>query len=323
MFKKWKKWKKLIHISILVTYTTYLSILKSFPNMKSFTTIIVGVIIPFIKYSILGGLLWGFVYTIFVCFRDFYNRMVRLENKMIDLINYIEKVEDDLHVSMSINASNFHQLFEQYKKKVDTILQKFHETQEISNTNNISNNEMITENFELLEKHVRIQLDKLKTHRMDIENMRYLLNHTQFQIDEIVKDMSPIKVIVGNNRLQQSLFVNKNVSSLNELYKSVGEQPFHFELSSFESLMNIKMIDLAILYKISLSMYTLVPNEEKNVVEQISSTYINFNPYESTIKSNVTKELLFGEETCKKVIESIIKIRPDIQFVWSGMNLSI
>ena len=66
--------------------------------MKSFITTFVGVIIPFIKYSILGGFLWAFFYTIFVCVRDFYNRMVRLENKMIDLINYIEKVEEDIVV---------------------------------------------------------------------------------------------------------------------------------------------------------------------------------------------------------------------------------
>jgi len=83
----------------------------------------------------------------------------------------------------------------------------------------------------------------------------------------------------------------------------VGEQPFHVNLSSFESLMNIKMIDLAILYKISLSMYTLASNEEKNVLERISSTYINFNPYESIIKSNVTMQMLLEEETCKKVID--------------------
>ena len=316
----------MIHIRSIVLYTTTnITILKSIPNMKYFTTTLVGVIISFIKYSICGCFLWAFFYTIFVCIRDFYNRTVRIENKMIDLINYIEKVEDDLHVSMSINASNFQQSFEQYKKRIDSVLQKFYEALEISDTTNISNNEIITDNFELLEKHVMIQLDNLKTNRKDIENMRYLLNHTQFQIDEIVKDMSPIKVIVGNNKLKQSLFVNKNVSSLTELYKSVGEQSFHFDLSSFESLMNIKMIDLAILYKISLSMYTLAAasNEEKNVLERISSTYINFNPYESIIKSNVTMQMLLEEETCKKVIDYLTKIRPDIQFVWSGMNLSI
>lgn len=291
--------------------------------MNSFATNIVGIIIPFVKYSIGTGFLWSILYTIFICVRDFHNRIVRLENKMIDLIKYNEKLEDELHVAMSINASNIQQTIENHKKMTETALHKLYKSQKISDSNNISNYQLITDNFELLEKHVVTQLDKIKTHKKDIESINYLLKHAQFQIDEIVKDMSPIKVIVGNDQMQQSLFTNKNITSLSELYKSVGEQPFHFHLSSFESLTKIKTIDLAILYKISLSMYTITPNGDKNVLEDTASVFVNFNPYESLIKSNVTIELLFGEETCKKVINHIIEIRPDIQFVWSGMKLSI
>ena len=291
--------------------------------MKIFVTMLLGIIIPTIKYGIVIGFLWSIGYTAFICFRDFYNRLIRLENKMGELINYVEKIEDDNHVSINISASNIYQLIAQHKKDVDIVIQNLYESQKMIDYNNVHNNEIITENFELFEKHILAQIDKIKIHKKDIEYINYVLKHTQFQIDEIVRDMSPIKVIVGYDQLHQSLFVNKNITSLTELYKSTGEQPFHFHLSSLESFQNIKIIDLAILYKISLTIYTILSNGDKNVIEHRDHIYKNFNPYESLIKSNVTMDILLNEPTTRCIIEYIMEIRPDIKFTWSGMNISI
>lgn len=226
-------------------------------------------------------------------------------NNIIDYISSVEKLVKEIINSIDILNANFS------KKNYETDI------------------EIVNENNELLEKYVILQMQQLEEHSMQINSIQCILTD-QLQVNntlhEKIKDIQvrldsymSISIFVGNVN-QQNIYSNiQQTTSINYIYDLVHKEPFEFHLHSLQSFINIKQIDLALLYIMCSSMIG-EPNNE--IVEACKrEPYILFNPYNSLYKSNVTMDMLLEEPRCKRMIHYIQNIRPDIEFTWSGMLL--
>ena len=154
------------------------------------------------------------------------------------------------------------------------------------------------------------------------------INQNDIELYSITNDCETYSktrfILFGYLDNQKSIFADiDNITDMMDFYYITNYVRFHFYLDSLIFFTNIKILNLAILYSITLSMSVYNKKNEylKFILESKHSTYKSMNPYMSLNQSKISMQQLMNETSCRTIIEYVSQLRPDIRFTWNGISL--